>query len=461
METKKTILMPITRAFMIRNLLRCGGLELFKKAGYRLVILFHVKEIPQYLKDELEDEGVVLVPALKYGVIIGSKFHKLANLITLSMIDTDSSRMKILFVNAKGRDNFYVHFRIFINKILNKIYFFKKIMRWIEFHVFPQKEKIIQECFDKYKPDIVFSTSIITHLDIACMKEARRRGISSVSMQKGWDNAIKEYYRFIPDYFLVQNENLIDIAEEFQGIPREKIYVIGFPQFDMYRKKEILRTREEHLKKFGLNSNLPVIFFGAEGVDTPEDYKIAEKIYEWIQNNELVKPCQLLVRPHFSNVQNDVFKNLRGKRNVAVHDYQVVQGLFGDKWNPTYEETVDFVNSVYHCNMMVNVASTLTLDAACVDRPIITMGFGCIFMNGRDVTEEYLYMPEHYKWVMDTGGVDKADSYEQLKDQINTYLLNFEYRSAGRERIRKEVCYKVDGKSSERMVNAIDDILSK
>lgn len=465
---QKTIFITISRSFITRNILRSGGLNLLKKSGHRIVVFFQAGQIPQYLKDELEDDQVKLI------AIQPSINPFLRRLIKLKdyLISTRTTKIRLFFeANAKyfksgevtllKKPGFRAHSRLFLAKLISRIHFLKPLFRWIDFYIFPEKNKDIQQYFDTYKPDLVFSTSIISAIDVAFLKEAKRREIKTVSMPKSWDNITNGYYRFIPDYFLVHNQLASEIVHSLQGVPKDIIHIIGMPVFDWYCKKEIIMTREEHFKKKGLDPKRALLFFGSEGFWAVNDSKIAEKIHSWVVNNELAKPCQLLVRPHYSNVKSDVFKNLRGKEYVVVDNYRIMDFL-ADKWDPDVPETIDFVNSVMHCDVMINTASTLSLDAACVDRPVINIGFGCeLVSDGEDITTKKVYGSDHIKWMLSAGGTEKVDSFEELKKQINCYLLNPEIKSKERALLREKLCYKVDGLSSKRMTDTLDNILLK
>ena len=65
------------------------------------------------------------------------------------------------------------------------------------------------------------------------------------------------------------------------------------------------------------------------------------------------------------------------------------------------------------------------------------------------------------QWVINTGGIRLVSNNNELKNMINVYLNNPHLDNEGRVRLANELCYKVDGKSSERMVDAIDDIMKK
>jgi len=376
------------------------------------------------------------------------------------LLYTDSNKVRFLYGRKNSGWRLLDFFFLALVRFFSLFYPLKPIFRWADFYFFSEKNKNIKNYFDEFHPDLIFSTSIISSLDIAFMKEAKRRGIKTVSMQKSWDNATRDYYRFIPDYFLVQNELLIDISSRLQRIPKNSIYTVGLPQFDWYKRDEVLRSREEHFARMGFDQERSLLFFGSEGMWAPEEAGIAKKIYEWILNDELARPCQLLVRPHYSNVKSDIFREFRGKKDVVVDNYRIVDFL-NDRWDPSTEETIDLTNSVLHSDIMINAASTLSLDAACVDVPVIHIGFGCNYKNGEDITDYYMYRTDHDKWVLSTGGTEKVDSFEELRNQINRYLVDPSLRSEGRKKLREKLCYKVDGKSSERMADAINDILRK
>ena len=66
----------------------------------------------------------------------------------------------------------------------------------------------------------------------------------------------------------------------------------------------------------------------------------------------------------------------------------------------------------------------------------------------------------HYKWIFDTGGTSVVYSPKELKNEINTYLQKPHHKEKERRRLREMLCHTLDGKSSERMVYALEHIMS-
>ena len=458
MESKKNIFIIIPEALLIRNILRGGTLALLKQQGHRIHIFLVCKDIPEYIKQEFEDQQVT-VHAVEETMLQRNVIHKYIILFTHFLILNATT--KIYFRYSRH----YIHRSLLehiwyrgLLEICGRISLFKKIIRPFEYYVFPEKNKYIASYFDTYKPDLVFSTSITSRFDNVFLKEAKRRNIKTVSMTKSWDNATKMYHRFIPDYFLVQNDRIKKALMEVQHVKESSIFVVGFPQFDWYTNASYLVSREQHLTKKGLDPTLPVIFFGSQGEWYPYDYTIAETIYEWIRDGVLCMPCQLLVRPHFSTVKTTPLQKLRGLPGVAYDDGYEVSEAFSDNWDPKIEEVADFANTMYHSSMIVNMVSTLALDAACFNKPIINVLYGGVYQNNKDVTA-YLSQVVHYGWIFDTKAPTVVKNKEQLKQAINMYLKDQTIKSKERTLLRDTFCYGIDGKATEKIVQALHTIL--
>lgn len=464
---QKTIFITIARSFITRNILRSGILDLLKQAGYKIVIFFHASRIPGYIVQEFADDQVELI-ALPLGP--RNMPHRFLMRQYVYLISTTTSRM-LVFYKERLKQHLMLkklplfiallpHARLLFLKVMSNMPFLKAVCRYVDFVFFPEKDKDITDYFDRYNPDIVLSTSIDSRLDVAILKEAKRRKVTTVSMPKSWDCLHTMYYRFVPDYFLAPNNISKQVVIDIQDIPAKRISVVGLPQFDWYGRKSIIKSREEYCRDKGFDPGRSLIFFGSEGIWANHDVDVAAKIYEWVVNDELARPCQLLARPHYSNCDQDIFRAFRGKPGVFVDNYRVT-GFLPDKWDPSKEEMIDFINSLYHCDVMINIASTLTLDAAGFDKPIINVNFGGAYeegnKNGRDVTWMQ-YESDHFKLVLETGATKKVDTPSELKEQINNYLLNPQLDAQERSLLVKKLCFKLDGRASERIVAVLSAI---
>ncbi|MAZ41034.1 hypothetical protein CL654_02865 [bacterium] len=455
-KNQKTIFIVISQTILIRNILRSGGYNLLKQKGYKLVIFINSKKIPNYIKEEFNGSDTTLVSLYDLRV---SRPHRVFIKFTHFLLWTKTTKRYFRYSkHFVDRSRFIAYLYLSFMRVVSLLGFLKPLSRWVEKTFFKEVNKEVERYFDEYNPDLVFGTSITSKMDNVFLKAGKRREIKTVAMPKSWDTVTKMYYRFIPDHFIVQNEELKKRLITLQDVKEKQITVVGFPQFDWYKKEDIIRTREEHFKKFGLDPQKPLIFFGSQGSWYDKDYKIADIIYDWVKNDELVKPTQILFRPHFSNVKNNPYMKYKGMKNAAYDDSYHISEEFRDNWDPSVEETIDFANTVAHANVVVIILSTLALDAACRDKPAINIVFGSKYRKGKDITP-YMKYSNHYEWVLDTKATYVAHNKEELKKYLNNALTSPQEKAKEREMLRNKLCYKVDGKSSERMVETIDAIV--
>ncbi len=458
----KTIFIIITRGFIVRNILRSGVLSrLLQQPEIRVVLLFanvRGKTLPESIRKEFADPRItieVLPPDMKEERTIKNRLYSRFSHYVAYLVFSPSTWMYLKSGTADqlGRHIFWAHVQRLIYAPLSKMKFLQRLVRWIELHIFYQGT--YAGYFDQYAPDMVFSTSIVAKHDMEFMKEAKRRHIPTVSMCKGWDNITKFLLRVWPDQMIVQSPTMREDMQRVQGYPLERVHITGFPQFDSYLKKELLLPRDVFFQKLGLPADRELIFFGSEGVWCPDDHVVAETIARWVEANGLSKSCSMLVRPHFSDIHNPRFDGLKGRSLVKVDTNFTMSDFFLDNWNPDMQETAFFVNCIYHARMMIMTASTLALDAACLDKPTIAIGYGAVHhKNGEDVTWDF-YKTDHYRTVVETGGILPVKSDEELRTAINDLLNGIDTTAPARERLREVLCYRVDGHSSERMAQIL------
>lgn len=463
-KPQKTIFIFISQSVIVKNILRSGGFELFKKTGHRIIIFIQCKEIPDYMQREFYAPNIILIPVFQDGRTVSRWQNALGQFGSYLFWNDTSKRYFRYSVNFRNKPRAITFIHLTILRIISGTYgsipFLRKGIRWFSFVFFPEKFEAISSYFEKYKPDLVFSTSITSKIDSVFIKEAKRRGIVTVSMPKTWDTVTRTYFNCVPDYFLAQNEILKEHLVKTQDIPEEKIFVIGFPEFDWYARTDIIRTREEHCRRMGLDPALPILFFGSQGKWYPDDHTIADLLYAMVEKNEFSKQCQLLVRPYFLQLGHENrFLKFKDKKHAAYDDTHHESSVFAEGWDPTTETVIDFVNTIYHSHILVVVLSTLALDGACFRKPIINTLFGSLVVNGKDISH-VMAETTHYKWIFDTKGTSVVRTPEELKESINAYLENPNFKEEERRVLQKTLCHTLDGNSSQRMVEAIEHILS-
>jgi hypothetical protein len=103
----------------------------------------------------------------------------------------------------------------------------------------------------------------------------------------------------------------------------------------------------------------------------------------------------------------------------------------------------------------INVASSISIDAAIFDSPIVNLRFDA--EPGRPYLKSVRrqYDTDHYKQVLATGAVRLADSPEQLIDEVNRYLTDPSHERTERAGLIRTLCYRADGQAGARVAEAI------
>ena len=115
---------------------------------------------------------------------------------------------------------------------------------------------------------------------------------------------------------------------------------------------------------------------------------------------------------------------------------------------------------LYHSDAVVAFASSLAIDAALFNKPIVFIGFdGEPRPYWRSLKRFYDF--DHLRRFLVIGGVRFAKNMEELLGYIRSYLDNSRLDEDGRKAIIKEYSWKLDGKSGERLANFLLEQLRK
>jgi CDP-glycerol glycerophosphotransferase (TagB/SpsB family) len=110
---------------------------------------------------------------------------------------------------------------------------------------------------------------------------------------------------------------------------------------------------------------------------------------------------------------------------------------------------------VRHADVMVNFATTVTLEAAITDTPTLLVAFSPIDPQEMQRYVVELHFKMHYKALVERDLVPVAWDREQLVDWINRYLEDPSRYRAQRRAIVQEWVQFTDGRSAERLGDAI------
>lgn len=448
----KTLFIMLSRGIVARNILRTDVFRILKEQPDLKMIIFVPPGMPDDFRNEFEQTGKVVfeeVPDLEY-----SRYRKAFEQVLQKLVYSETAKFFMRYGGRWTKPNktpWKAELGHIGATIIGQMPFLVPLFRWLEMTLFP--DKIYDHYFTKYKPDLVFSTTVKSKRDIAILKSAKRFGVRNISMARSWDNLCRILIAAVPDKLIVQNEKMLELAEKYHQISKKDVFVSGFPQFDLYHNPATFKPREEFLTSLNLDPNKKTIMFASEGVWAPYGHLAAKLIYEMAQNNEFDFPVNLIVRPHFSDLENNQYSPIfENKPGVFLdHHFKTMQ-FFVDKWDPSWEEMVHLANELKHSNLLVTYATTLAIEAAINHTPIVNINFK---VPGEPVDKGpffgMFYGSSHYSDIAKSGATRFADSRESLKREINRYLHDQSLEQTERQIISEHLAYLQDGKAGARI----------
>lgn len=436
----KTIFITSFHQLVSRNILSTPILdELLQKKDLRVVIIilnFPVKKL--FFEEVYGSRGAIIETIPRP---LGWQ-DALLRYLALAGLNTEALALKRQ-TELKGSGSI-------LAKVLTKIPLWPRFYRWLNVRLMPRQA--YRDLFLRYHPDLIFSTDIQNDYDVRLLAEAKYHGIKTLSMVRSWDNLTsKGLIRIFPDALLVHNEIIKQEATLYNGIPRDRITVVGIPHYDHYCK-EARVGRSEYFKRIGGDPKKRLIFFAPTGdryiAQNHIDRDILELLDEWLPPD-----YQILVRfPPHDTVNLDGLQ----KSGRIMFDIATMENInMPRKVELTREMDGHLADSIYHSELVVCGPSTISIDGALFDKPVILIGFDGQKKRTYFESIRRYYAYEHQKRIIASGGVRLAAAPEELRHLLKEYLEHPERDHDGREKIVSEQCGFFLGKASKQVVGRI------
>lgn len=433
---------------VIDNLIRS------KDKNTRIIFLTAPKLADQL--DRFVDGETVLVEEIQSFPPKGF-IQKLFHFFYAFLIFTGSTKILATFgaradIPPAGGNRFIWPLKFLIANTFGRSRFIKrKVTPWLFQRVFRNRPyKIL---FEKYNPTLLVAPSLAFFPDVELVSEAKRRKIKTIGMVTNWDHLNKYYIPMHSNYLLVQNEPMKREAVSWHAYSESEIIPVGFPQFDMYPQKEkYLISREEFLKTFGVTSAEKIILFISGAAYSLDEPDVISAMSGWISEGVFGSNVKLLIRPY--TVARDLerervkYKNLEGDPNIAFNWLRRSDNLDNKKY---------FMAMLAYADVIISIFSTTAIEAAIFDKPTITIGFDGYKKRPYHQSIVRLEDMSHFRNVLDTKSVRVARSFDNLKKMLSDYLENPALDVQERATLVKKMCYKNDGKASQRISQFILD----
>lgn len=315
-------------------------------------------------------------------------------------------------------------------------------------------DRSFDQLFAQYQPGLVFAANLTSMEDARLLKAARRRGIKSLGMPKGWDNlTLKTFLPVFSDQLLVQNELMREDAARL-GYPKERVTIVGFPKFDIYADHSALMPREQFMQAEGLDpAKKFIVYAGAGDQLAPYDEDILADFLDAIEDGTIEGSPQVLVRPHPKYAYHA--ERIAPRAFWVLDRPGTVVGNKQAEFEFSRADVGHLMNTLYHADLLVHTASTLGVEACIFDKPSITLAYDGHAQVPKELSTARYYAYIHLERVAAAQGMKVARSFDELVRYANEYLKDPSLDRAGRQQIVRENAHTIDGKAGERIAEAV------
>lgn len=438
------------------NMLRSGGLldrVLDSDPALHVVLLSPMAKDPQFVR-EFERPRVTVIdqpPHVPSG--LEARLLAIVQASYLSQGQTESVRIRLQEARANGIIR-WLGLKGLIGRVLVQP-FTRNGSRYAlsdRLVSHPQMEAL----FDKYQPVLVVAANPgLVFSEVPLLRTARRRGVRSMAIDPSWDNFTN---KLIPvrqvDRLVVWNDIMKQQAIALHGYKPEAIRVAGAPQFDPHFRDRT--PRAEFFARIGADPSrrLVALTTTPRSLYSHHDH-VLRALVEAMRSGQLAN-AQVLVRLHPRD-DVDAYREFAGTPHVIIekpfrHTVQVADGLAIDVM-PEHQKHLG--DTLCHAGVVVNVASTISVEACIFDTPVVNINFDGPGEIPYVKSARRYYSFTHYVNITARGAVRVAASPAELVSAVAAYLADPKLDAAGRRQVVLDQCQFTDGRSAERVAGLV------
>jgi hypothetical protein len=267
---------------------------------------------------------------------------------------------------------------------------------------------------------LIGTRSLINSLDYGLMAEAARVGIPIVTLAGSWDNfTTKGYFPFPVVKTVVWNQKMCEELIEFFAVPPQLIDIAGYPRAALLGNHACSVDAQAYLNELNIEGCSRFVLYSASYSELtrvpnqpmPLEYMAIREVCETL-SQQLPNDTCILIRLHpFSRHEDEAC--FEGLKRCFV---------FAPGRQDRYVERVMNEADERHLALQINqsvcivsMASTMSIDAMCLKKPIINVAFDPLPMLLREHSIKRFYEYNHFR---DLVRIVRLPLAEQVSDVI-------------------------------------------
>lgn len=427
---KQVIFISITNGWAIRNYFQTGIISKLGKK-YSIVIITTEDLKKGIIELGLSDDLNIIAIDLSKEPFIWKLLRQLQKKIYFESRQSSTEKIWRKYVKRplyqKLGDIFFHSFAKYINhfSLLNQINKFHN-----KYFIADKLDSLITY----YRPILILITHLSGYFDDYVIKNAIRLKLPITYMVMSWDHlSSKVVLNSSFNYIFVWNKiTKEEILQTYPSYQKNQVEIVGIPQFDIYYEKPEVNF-VDWCNQLKLNPSKRILYYSAAPFTRHEQQGvIIEDLVKDIKMGLLPSDLQILFKCHPLDLTRK-YKYLEKTGLVRVIGYDNSQESNSNSWIPSSKELELQRNCLFFCTININVFSTVTLEAAFFNKPIIHIAFDPLPIKDRIPCHEY-YNFEHFKPIVEIGASYMVKSRKEFNNAIQLYLqkpqIHFEERKA-------------------------------
>jgi hypothetical protein len=293
--------------------------------------------------------------------------------------------------------------------------------------------------------------------ELPITKAARALCIRTIAIDTTWDNMASKRPPYIrPDCLTVWNGWMQREALQYYGFEPEAVTVTSGTQFDILLRPEELPDRTSTLRSLGLDPSRKLIVFSLNApMYAPDNRGYIRLLRDAIASGAIDGRPGLVVRMHPFDRDSRYDEAVAGHANVVLQrGFTLATAGSAFECLPRRADVRRYGALMRHADLLLNQASTTSLDAMATDTPVVNIAFD-LTPTHADASIARVYGFTHYKRIVDSGAVRLAHSSDELFAMINDYLRDRSIDADRRAAARRDFLTYADGQAAERIASHV------
>ncbi len=456
-----TILFSIENGFSSRYLLRTGILERLRDAGIPIVVA-SPNAHEEYFREFLLARGVNVIPQPALAPASPRSLRARLELIRYYGLPT-----------INDGSNIEVKYRSFVERRPMRPLFLKAFDFGIKTHRRKKWARRVlttvgqafdvnayREILQRHHVALVLVDGIgLLGPHMSEWARAAHGLVRSMTVVTNWDHPTTKGYRStLTSRYLVWSPTMEQELVTYHDVPLERIEQTGAAVFDIYAHNGALFNRAQVCAEFGLDPMRPIVVYVSNSpVDFPHNLAIANFLAETLR--QLPNAPQLLVRLHPLFLRASAASELAQHRDLAKRSgvaysipHVLSQTLLPDM---DADEIRISASLIAASDVVVNLFSTMQLDACICDKPVVNIGFDWAEGSRGSQRAACFQFYDHLRSLVSLNAVQIASTRNELVMLLQDSLASPRTQAAQRRAVVKQEAGIVDGNASDRIADAI------